>query len=299
MFRGRFLTRFWLLLSSIFTRRICVIRVGKINQLKITRRTDNGLYLTDGETEILLPNAYVSVRHEIGKTIDAFIYHDSEGRLVASTAYPLARLGEFALMEVADVAEWGAFVDWGLMKELFVPKKYQKTPFKIGEKRVIYVALDELSGRLIGVERFGKFLPKGKPIFMKNDKVELFVLAQTPLGYKAIINNRYEGMLYKNEVFGSLAVGEKREGYIKNIRADGKIDLSLQPIGGDAEDAAMDKVLEVLRAHNYRMSCTTKSDADEIYKTFGISKKSFKSAVNQLIKEGLIKITEAGIEPDK
>ncbi|MDR1976117.1 MAG: DNA-binding protein [Campylobacteraceae bacterium] len=273
------------------------IKVGKINQLKVNRRSDYGLYLLDGEGgEILLPNAYVTPQMEVGTAVDAFIYHDSENRLVASTLYPIARLGEFALLEVTDTSSFGAFVDWGLPKELFVPVKYQKTPFRVGQKRVILVALDELTNRLIGVEKFGKFLPKGTPKFAVNDKVELFILAKTPLGFKAIINNRYEGMLYANEIYGELEIGEKREGYIKNMRKDSKIDLSLQPIGVSAEFAAQTKVLDILRENSYKIPYNTKSTPEEIYKTFGISKKSFKQVVNNLQKEGLIKITDEGIE---
>jgi predicted RNA-binding protein (virulence factor B family) len=233
---------------------------------------------------------------EIGKAVEAFIFHDSEGRLTASTVIPNAKLGEFALMEVADVSSFGAFVDWGLPKELFVPLKYQKTPFKTGQKRVIFVALDEFSGRLIGVEKFGKFLPKSHPKFTQNEKVKLFILAKTPLGFKVIINNRFEGMLYQNEIFENLEIGSKKEGYIKKIRNDGKIDVSLQPLGESAELAAQTKVLEILRKNDYKAPYNTKSSPEEIYEIFGISKKSFKQVINNLQKEGLIKITEGGID---
>jgi predicted RNA-binding protein (virulence factor B family) len=229
---------------------------------------------------------------EIGKAVDVFIYHDSENRLVASTLYPHARVGEFALMEVTDISSFGAFVDWGLPKELFVPLKYQKSPFKTGQKRVIFVTLDELTNRVIGVEKFGKFLPKSTPKFTQNEKVELFILAKTPLGIKVIINNRYEGMLYQNEIFEEIDIGDKKEGYIKKIRTDGKIDVSLQPTGESAELTAQTKVLEVLRKNDYKMLCSTKSSPEEIYKTFGISKKSFKQVINNLKREGLIQVKQ-------
>jgi predicted RNA-binding protein (virulence factor B family) len=274
-----------------------VIKVGKINQLKVARKSDFGLYLSDKEeNEVLLPNAYVTIFMQIGKVIDVFIYHDSENRLVASTLYPTAKLGEFAVMEVTDTSSFGAFVDWGLPKELFVPLKYQKTPFKIGEKRVILVAFDEFSGRVIGVERFGKFLSKSSYKFTQNEKVELFILAKTPLGVKVIVNNRYEGMLYQNEIFENLEVGSKKEGYIKKVRTDGKIDVSLQPIGDSAQLAAQTKVLEILRKNSYKIPYNTKSSAEEIYEVFGISKKNFKQVVNNLQKEGFLQITQDGIE---
>ncbi|MDR0408403.1 MAG: DNA-binding protein [Campylobacteraceae bacterium] len=274
-----------------------VIKVGKINQLKVARKSDYGLYLSDKEgTEVLLPNAYVTSFIQIGKVVDVFLYHDSENRLVASTLYPSARLGEFEVMEVADVSSFGAFVDWGLPKELFVPLKYQKTPFKVGEKRVILVVLDELSGRLIGVEKFGKFLHKNGCKFTQNEKVELFILAKTPLGIKVIINNRYEGMLYQNEIFENLEIGSKKSGYIKKIRRDGKIDVSLQPIGDSAQLTAQVKVLEILRKNDYKMPYNTKSSAKELYEVFGVSKKSFKQVINNLQKEGFLQITQTGIE---
>ncbi|MDR1285288.1 MAG: DNA-binding protein [Campylobacteraceae bacterium] len=273
------------------------IKTGKINQLKVARKSDFGLYLLDKEeNEVLLPNAYVTPFMQIGKVIDVFIYHDSENRLVASTLYPSAKLGEFGVMEVTDISSFGAFVDWGLPKELFVPIKYQKTQFRIGDKRVVLVALDELSGRLIGVERFGKFLPKSQPKFTQNEKVELFVLAKTPLGVKVIVNNRYEGILYQNEIFENLEIGSKKEGFVKKVRADGKIDASLQPIGDSAELAAQTKVLEVLRKNSYKMPYNTKSSAEEIYKVFGISKKNFKQVINNLQKEGFLQITQDGVE---
>lgn len=270
--------------------------LGKSNHLKIARETEPGFYLVNTEDEeVLLPNAYKTESMQIGDFINVFVYTDSEDRLVASTLFPFARLGEFALLEVVDTSSFGAFVDWGLPKNLLVPQKYQKSSFRVGQQRVIFVVKDELTNRLIGVEKFGKFLPKGTPRFEPNQEVNLFILAETPLGFKAIINNRYEGMLFNNEIFENIEIGERRVGYIKNVRKDGKTNLSLQPIGKNANAVAQDKLLQVLRENDYKMPYNTKSDPQVIYNIFGLSKKSFKESLNNLIKEGLLEVNENGI----
>lgn len=271
-------------------------KIGKINQLKIVRKASPGFYLSDKEeNEVLLPNFYINDNMQIDDTIDVFLYTDSDDRIVASTIYPAAKLGEFALLTVTDVTGFGAYVDWGLPKELLIPKKYQKSPFKIGDKRVILVALDEFTNRLIGVEKFGKFLPKSFPKFKTNEEVNLFILAKTPLGYKALVNNKFEGMLFSNEVFEKIEIGQKMTGFIKKVRADGKIDLSLRPIGEANNEIAQNKLLETLREHNYTMPYNTKTDPKIIYDVFGLSKKNFKFVINNLTHEGLIEVGEFGI----
>lgn len=271
-------------------------KIGKINQLKISRRTDNGFYLVDKEgEEVLLPNVFIRDSMDIDNVIDVFIYTDSEDRITASTIYPIAKLGEFALMEVTDTTSFGAYVDWGLQKELLVPLKYQKSPFKIGQKRVILVAFDELTNRLIGVEKFGKFLTKSFPNFKENEEVKLFILAKTPMGYKALVNNKFEGMLYSNEIFEKLQVGDKKIGYIKKIRDDGKIDLSLRLKGKANESDVEKKVLDILRDNDYIMPYNTKTDPQIIYDIFNVSKKNFKTVINKLISEGLIEAGDFGI----
>lgn len=271
------------------------IQIGRINQLLIERKSEPGLYLKDKEgQEVLLPNAYVSVAMEIGQKLDVFVYTDSEDRLIATTREPSARLGEFALMEVKDVASFGAFCDWGLPKDLFVPTKFQKTPFRVGQKRVIRVSLDEQTNRLIGVEKIGKYLSDKRPDFQKGQEVALFVLAQTPLGFKAIINNRFTGMLFKNEVFTPVAIGERLKGYIKEVRQDGKITLSLRPLE-EGDNYAKERVLHVLRTHDYALPCNYKSTPEEIYARFRLSKKAYKRALTLLQEEGAIGVDEKGI----
>lgn len=271
-------------------------KIGKINQLKITRKAAPGFYLSGkDDEEVLLPNAFIKDSMKIDDTIDVFIYTDSDDRLVASTIYPSAKLGEFALLEVTDVTNFGAYVDWGLQKELLVPKKYQKSPFKVGEKRVVLVVLDEFTNRLIGVEKFGKFLPKTHPNFKTNDEVNLFILAKTPLGYKALVNNKFEGMLFSNEIFEKIKIGQKIVGFIKKVREDGKIDLSLRPVGEANKKASQEKLLNILREHNYEIPYNTKTDPKIIYDIFNLSKKNFKAAINKLAEEGLIEVGDFGI----
>lgn len=273
------------------------LKIGQLNTLKINRVEPQGMYLgAKDESEVLLPNAYVNIKYEIGDETEVFIYHDSDDRLIATTLMPYAKLHDFAYLEVVDTAPFGAFLDWGLPKHLFVPKKYQKTPFKVGEKRVIKVAQDLQTDRLMGVEKFGKFLSHKKPFYQKNDKVNLFVVAKTPLGFKVIVNNKHEAMLYENEVHENLKIGDEKIGYIKQIRKDGKIDASLQPIGKALKDgSAEEKVLEVLRENNYSLKCNYKSNPEEIRTLFGLSKKVYKRAMTTLHEKGAIDISEDGI----
>ncbi len=274
------------------------IEVGCINTLRINREEPQGFYLgAKDEEEILLPNAYKNIKTTIGDEIDVFVYHDSEDRLTATTQMPYAKLNEFALLEVVDVAPFGAFLEWGLTKHLMVPKKFQKTPFKVGQKRVIKVVKDLQTDRLIGVEKFGKFLSHKRPFYNQNDKVKLFVVARTPLGFKVIVDNKHEGMLFENEVFEKLNVGDEKEGFIKQIRKDLKIDVSLQPIGKKIKDeSAEEKILQVLRENNYTLNCNYKSDPETIQNLFGLSKKVYKRALTSLQEKKAIKIEDEGIK---
>lgn len=268
------------------------LQIGRINQLLIERKSEPGLYLkSKDDEEVLLPNAYVLPTMQIGEKIDVFIYTDSEDRIIATTRMPEAKLGEFARLHVKDVTSIGAFCDWGLPKDLFVPIKFQKTPFKVGQWRSVRVSLDEQTNRLIGIEKFGKYISKQRPDFEPNQKVKIFVLAKTPLGFKVIIENRYEGMIFANEVFESLELGDKKEAFVKNVRTDGKVDISLRPLNNGDEEAKK-SILSALRMNDYNLNLTTKSAPEEIYKIVGLSKKAFKKALNSLIEEGAVEIKD-------
>ncbi|MCK4440692.1 MAG: DNA-binding protein [Sulfurovaceae bacterium] len=275
------------------------IEIGKVNRLRVARDTDYGLYLVSGNfDEILLPNTYVVDKEmPIGSIIEVFVYTDSEDRLVASTKYPYAMLGEFGYFTVVDYKQYGAFVNWGLPKDLFVPLSQQKVYFHIGEKYILRVCLDKETGRLYGTQKIGKWLSYKPKDLVKNQKVNILVFSKTPLGYKVIVENLYEGMLFDNEIFESLSIGDKKEAYIKNIRKDGKLDLILHPIGKKSTaDVFESKVLNTLQVHNGFVNINSKSTAEEIKKIFGLSKKSFKRSVTSLIEKSRIKLQENGIK---
>ncbi len=272
------------------------LNIGEINTLVIDRETPPGLFLRalDG-SDILLPNQYVTDAMHVGDTIDVFVYTDSEDRPVATTLRPKAMVGEIAFLEVVDTAPIGAFVDWGLMKDLFVPKALQKRPFAVGEKRLIRVILDEATGRLVGTEKITGGLLTPPKHFYPNTPVDFMIIAKTPLGYKAIVDHLYEGMVYANEIFEEVRVGEIKHGFVKTLRPDGKLDLSLQMIGKAKAANAADKIFAMLEQNGGMLPYNTKSDPDLIQKTFGLSKKNFKAALNQLAENKKILIKENGI----
>jgi predicted RNA-binding protein (virulence factor B family) len=271
------------------------IKIGRINKLAVTRFIDYGLVLRNhnGDEEVLLPNAYVSEEmRELGKGIEVFVYHDSEDRVVASTDRPLAIEGEFGYFEVVDVQSFGAFVDWGLPKDLFVPLSQQKSHFRVGSKYILRVAIDEQTGRLYGSHKIGKWLEEPKRL-TPSQKMESLIIAKTPMGYKVILDNRFEGMLYNDEIFEPLEKGERTTVYIKKVRSDGRIDCSLYPMGAQArKQSGSRKILDILRQAGGTAAVTTKSLPEEIERVFGMSKKSFKAAVNKLIDEEKIEIKD-------
>ena len=275
------------------------IAIGELNTLRVERDTDYGLYLrAENFEEVLLPNIYVmEAEMPIGAEIEVFVYTDSEDRPVATTKYPYAKLGEFAYLTVVDYQQYGAFVNWGLPKDLFVPLSQQKCHFHIGSKYVLRVCLDAQTGRLYGTHKIGKWLSYDPKELEKNQKVNVMVLSQTPLGYKVIVENKYEGMLFENEIFEPLRVGDQKVAYIKNIRKDGKLDLALQPIGKKLSgDVSEEKVLTILKAKEGFVALNSKSDADDIMKIFSLSKKSFKRTLTSLIANEKIELVEGGIK---
>jgi len=274
------------------------INIGEVNTLKVERDTDYGLYLrAENFEEVLLPNAYVMEDDmPIGSEIEVFVYTDSEDRIVATTKYPYAMLGEYGYFTVVDYQQYGAFVNWGLPKDLFVPLSQQKSYFHIGEKYILRVCLDQETGRLYGTHKIGKWLSYEPKDLEKNQKMNVLVLSKTPLGYKVIVENLYEGMLFSNEIFEKLVVGDRKVAYIKNIRKDGKLDLLLQPIGKKITgDIYQQKVLECLNASNGFIALNSKSDSEAIKDVFGLSKKSFKRTLTALLEANKIKLENSGI----
>jgi len=275
------------------------ISIGEINKLRVERDTDYGLYLrAQNFEEVLLPNIYVmEADMPIGAEIDVFIYTDSEDRPVATTKYPYAKLGEFGYFTVVDYKQYGAFVNWGLPKDLFVPLSQQKCHFHIGSKYILRVCLDEQTGRLYGTHKIGKWLSKDTKELSENQKVDVLVLSKTPLGYKVIIENLYEGMLFENEIFETLSVGDRKKAYIKKIRKDGKLDLSLQPIGKKANiDMFEQKFLDILKDKSNFIPLNSKSDAKDIMKIFKMSKKNFKRTLTSLITQKKVELFNNGVK---
>jgi len=271
------------------------IKVGEINSLKVTRVSQPGLYLTsEDEEEVLLPNCYVKKEMLIDSIIEVFVYTDSEDRLVATTLTPYGMKNDFVCLEVVDSAKFGAFLDMGLPKDLLVPKNKQKSTFNVGSRKVVQIIEDEKTNRLIGNEKFT--LNKATKEFTKNDEVEILLYAKTPLGFKVIVNNSFEGLIYHNEIFENIQIGDKTKAYVKFVREDGKLDISLQKIGAKKDDDFPNKVLEVLKQNGGEMNFTYKSDANDIKNSFAMSKKSFKSSLTKLISENKILLTEESIK---
>ena len=272
------------------------MEIGKYNTLRVARRVDFGLYLTDPNgNEVLLPTRYISDAAREGDELQVFVYHDNEGRPIATTDRPLATVGEFARMRVRQVAAAGAFLEWGLMKDLLVPFREQKIPMQAGQWHIVYVYLDHITQRVVGSARIDKYLDNTPPRYTRGQSVDLFVTGETELGYKVIINHLHSGLLYRNEVFRPLRTGDRTTGYIKAVREDDKIDVSLYPLGYDKIDGIADRILEALRGNGGALPVHDKSDADEIRALFGCSKKSFKQAVGALYRRHLITIEPAGL----
>jgi len=275
------------------------LAIGEVNTLRVERDTDYGLYLrAENFEEVLLPNIYVMEDEmPIGAEIEVFLYTDSEDRPVATTKYPYAKLGEFGYFTVVDYQRFGAFVNWGLPKDLFVPLSQQKCHFHIGSKYILRICLDEETGRLYGTHKIGKWLSKETAYLEVNQQVNILILSETPLGHKVIVENKHEGMLFENEIFEKLKVGERKVAYVKKVRKDGKLDLSLQPIGKKATgDIFEEKVLEVLKENSGFVALNSKSEAEEIMKVFALSKKSFKRTLTSLIASKKIALHENGIK---
>ena len=273
-----------------------MVEIGKYNTLKIVKDLDFGVYLDGGDDlEILLPARYVPRNVKPGDEVEVFIYHDNEGRIIATTAKPLAVVGEFQWMECKSVNDMGAFLEWGLMKDLLVPFREQKMPMREGKWYLVYVHLDHVTKRIVASARVDKFLDNVPPVYEFNQEVDLLVADETEIGYKVIINNLHWGLVYHNEIYRRLERGEHLKGYIKEVREDEKIDVSLTRLGYEKVEGIAGIILDALKVQKGFLPVHDKSPAEEIYSLFGCSKKSFKQAIGALYKKKLISIEPAGI----
>ncbi len=273
-----------------------MINVGKYNELEVVRHVDFGSYLRAGDIEVLMPKKWVPKNVQIGDIIEAFVYRDSEDRLIATTIEPFAKSDEFAFLEVKQVTSIGAFMDWGMEKDLLVP--FSEQPFKMQEGRsyVVFVYTDEKTDRIVASAKLNRYIIKEDIELENNDIVDLLVYSESDLGYNAIINNLYTGLIYKTEVYDNIRVGDRMKGYVKQIRPDNKIDLTLQKSGYELVDDVKWRLLSILKEKNGFLALSDNSSPEEIKNALQISKKAFKKAVGALYKERLVTITEKGIK---
>ncbi|MFA6277051.1 MAG: S1-like domain-containing RNA-binding protein [Pedobacter sp.] len=273
-----------------------MIEIGKYNDLRIAAKNSDGLSLSDGEREILLPYSDVPKNAELGDNIKVFVFINKDGNTIATTKQALAETDDFAYLTVVDANEDGAYLDLGIGKDIYVPVREQKRPMHKGESYVVYVYLDDNNQRMLASSRLDKFIEEDDFDFDEGDEVSLLISEQTDLGFNAIINNRYIGLLYHNELFAHLKPGEKRKGWIKKVRIEGKIDLSLQPLGYSHILDTKDVLLKELRENGGVIALGDKSTPEEIYERFQISKSAFKKATGGLYKERIIVISDREIK---
>lgn len=275
-----------------------MIEIGRKNKLKILRQTSIGLYLGDVSGEdVLLPNKYCPKNFKTEDEIEVFVYRDHEERKIATNLTPKINLHEFALLQVTAVTEVGAFLDWGMEKELFVPFMEQRQKMKKGRWYIVYLDLDTKTDRLYASNRIERHLQNDILTIKEKEEVELLVLQKTDLGFTVIVNNRHKGLLFNNEIFRELNIGDKLNGFVKKIREDNKIDISIQAIGYNKFiDTNKDLLYRALSENEGFLAVTDKTSPDEIYLQFGMSKKAFKKTLGALLKQKKIKILPNGIK---
>ena len=273
-----------------------MIKIGQFNSLSAVRVSENGMYLSDEEgQEILLPNKYVPEDMLLEDEINVFIYNDSKDRLTATTKVPKIKCNEFAYLQVKEVNSYGAFLDWGLEKDLLVPFSEQRGRFKEGQSFIVYMYLDEKTNRLVASSKLNRFLEREEINLEIGEEVDLLIGESIDIGVNVIINNQYTGLIFKNELFQSIEIGKRVKGYIKNIREDLKIDVSLQKQGYQNVEPNTQKILDTLNNNQGFLNLNDKSDPNEISSRLQMSKKTFKKAIGALYKKRIIRIEKDGI----
>ena len=275
------------------------MKTGQVQVLTVARISDYGLFLTDGEgAEVLLPNRFTRLDMKVGDEVEVFVYHDSEDRLVASTEKPLIKVGEVAALKVVDKTIHGAFLDWGLSgKQLFLPNRNQQGGVVAGQKTVVYMYIDDRTGRCVATNKIKPFIYNDDPLTVKvGDEVRVFVAFETPIGYRVVINNRHWAMIYKNQLFRPIAVGDSCRGWVRKITEDFRIDVSLQQTGLAEVENSVLRLEKLLTEHGGVLSVNDHSDPKVVAELTGMSKKVFKRALGMLLKQGRVRQTEHGIE---
>ena len=279
-----------------------IMKTGEIQTLKVGRISDYGVYLTDEEqNEVLLPNRFTRLDMKEGDEVRVFVYHDSEDRLVASTENPLIVAGQVAALKVVDKSIHGAFLDWGLSgKHLFLPNRNQQGAVVAGQLTVVYMYIDERTGRCVATNKIKPFITNEDPLTVSvGDEVDILIAFETPIGYRAVIDNRHWGMLYKNQLFRPVRVGDKYRGWVRKITEDMRIDLSLQQTGLAEVETSVVRLEALLKEHGGVLGVNDKSDPQEVARVTSMSKKVFKRALGMLLKQGRVEQTENGIRLKK
>ena len=275
------------------------MKTGEIQRLKVNRISDFGLYLIDDEgTEVLLPHRFTRLDMKEGDEVDVFVYHDSEDRLVASTEQPLIKVGQVAALKVVDKNIHGAFLDWGLSgKHLFLPNRNQQGGVIAGQKSVVYMYVDERTGRCVATNKIKPFIYNDDPLTVKvGDEVDAFIAYETPIGFRVVINNRHWGMIYKNQLFKPVRIGEHHRAWIRKITEDMRIDLSLQQQGLAEVETSVVRLEALLKEHGGVLGVNDRSEPQEVARLTGMSKKVFKRCLGMLLKQNKVRQTEFGIE---
>lgn len=273
-----------------------MLQAGSYHILRVVKHVDFGIYLDwDGE-EILMPKRFVPDGVEDGDEIRVFVYHDNDGRLIATNQKPYGTVGEIALLTVKDKTKAGAFLDWGLMKDLFLPLSQQSSPIRVGGSYLVYIYVDEMTGRVAASEHIGRYINNDVLTVAEGDEADLQVWRETEIGYSVIINGKHEGLLHHNEVFKELNKGDKEKGFIKSIQEGNKINVSLGKKGYQRIEDETDKILRLLEENNGYLPYHDKSAPEDIYEFFGMSKKAFKMAIGSLYKNKKISLTKTGIK---
>ena len=266
-----------------------MIQVGKVNRLSITGKRSDGVHLDGGKLgDILLKGKYAGKKYQPGDEVEAFVYVDRDLRLLATIQKPYAVIGEFAKLTVVGTSSAGAFLGWGLEDDLFVPKGEQQSNMREGKSYVVFIFLSEKTNRITASSKLDKFLNQQPPQYAEGEEVDLLVYAETDLGYNAVVNSSHVGMIYENEVFQKLHIGQRLKGYIKKIREDLKIDLRLQQTGYQRIDDVSQAIFNTIKGSGGMVGVTDKSPPEDIYDMFGVSKKVFKKAIGALYKQNLI-----------
>ncbi|EIV8646024.1 CvfB family protein [Vibrio parahaemolyticus] len=274
-----------------------MIKIGQINSLEVIKKADFGVFLDGNDYgSVLLPNKHVPEGTELGDHIEVFLYFDSESQLAATIDKPIAQVGEWGLMKIEGINQTGAFVNWGIKeKDLLIPFSEQRARFTAGQNILVYVYTDKASGRIVGTTKFNKWLDKTPANYEVNEEVDLIIAERSQLGYKAIVNGKHWGMIFPSDVFGKLFIGKKLKGYIKQVREDGKIDLSLQKVGVAKMDDLSSKIIDLLEKKGGFLPLNDKSSPEAIFDAFRTSKGTYKKTIGGLYKQGKIVIEKDGI----